>query len=68
MREGRGRPPAGSEVGPTVTRSIRLPATVWAAIEAQAERSGSTVHALLRDAVRTYLIRSWRPRRRRGKA
>ncbi len=67
LRDGRGRPPAGREVGPTEARSIRLPAPVWAALEAQAARTGTTVHALLRDAVRSYLIRSWRSRRRRGK-
>jgi hypothetical protein len=51
LRIGRGRPKRGSEVGPTSTRSVRLPERVWKAIERAAARQGVTVHALLRAAV-----------------
>lgn len=55
MRYGKGRPRRGREVGPTPTRSIRLPEAVWAALEAKAHRTNTTVHALLRRAVIAYL-------------
>jgi hypothetical protein len=55
MQSGKGRPQRGSEVGPTPTRSIRLPDAVWRALEEHARRRGTTVHALLRDAVARYV-------------
>ena len=55
LRTGRGRPRRGQEVGPTPARSIRLPLTVWAALEAAAREAGTTVHGLLRLAV-THLL------------
>ncbi|HEX7838190.1 MAG TPA: hypothetical protein VF469_12035 [Kofleriaceae bacterium] len=51
LKAGRGRPRRGQEVGPTPTRSIRLPMTVWEALEDAARDTGTTVHALLRLAV-----------------
>lgn len=58
MHAGKGRPRRGHESGPTPTRSIRLPLSVWDALEAEARRSSTTVHALLRKAVTTYLLRT----------
>ena len=51
LKAGRGRPKRGQEVGPTPARSIRLPMTVWEALEDAARDAGTTVHALLRLAV-----------------
>jgi hypothetical protein len=51
LRVGPGRPEAGREVGPSSTRSVRLPARVWKAIERAAARQRVTVHALLRAAI-----------------
>jgi hypothetical protein len=48
---GRGRPPKGTEQGPSETRSIRLSAAWWAWIEQIAAGRGLTVHAALREAV-----------------
>ena len=55
LRTGRGRPRRGQEVGPTPARSIRLPLTVWTALEAAAREADTTVHGLLRLAV-THLL------------
>jgi hypothetical protein len=57
LKAGRGRPKKGQEIGPTPARSIRLPVTLWAALEAAARDSNTTVHALLRLAV-THLLES----------
>jgi hypothetical protein len=57
LQVGRGRPKQGSEVGPTVPRSVRFPAPVWRAIEKQAKASGMPVHAALRAAVIEWLMR-----------
>lgn len=51
LKAGRGRPKRGQEVGPTPARSIRLPMTLWEALEDAARDAGTTVHALLRLAV-----------------
>lgn len=51
LQAGRGRPKRGQEVGPTPARSIRLPLTVWEALETAAREAGTTVHGLLRLAV-----------------
>lgn len=48
---GRGRPPKGSESGPTVPRSVRFPEAVWKQIEKKAKGEGLTVHAALRVAI-----------------
>jgi hypothetical protein len=65
MQRGKGRPPRGRELGPTPTRSIRLPQPIWDALEAEAKAAGTTVHALLREAVTTYLLeRTGRGQRR----
>src|SRR5579872_3639550 len=57
LRTGRGRPRRGQEIGPTPARSVRLPLTVWAALEAAAHEAGTTVHGLLRLAV-THLLQT----------
>jgi hypothetical protein len=51
LRTGRGRPERGREVGPTETRSVRLPKRVWKAIERDARARGLSVHAALRAAI-----------------
>jgi hypothetical protein len=48
---GRGRPRKGQEIGPTPARSIRLPTSLWTALEDAARDANTTVHALLRLAV-----------------
>jgi hypothetical protein len=57
VQYGRGRPRAGSEVGPTQTRSLRLPADIWKALERDARERGTTVHALLRELVAAHVAR-----------
>lgn len=52
---GRGRPRAGENVGPTTVRSVRLPARIWEALEAEAAARKLTVHAILRAAVARFL-------------
>jgi len=54
LQIGRGRPVAGEEVGATLTRSVRFPASVWKEIERAAAREGISVHAALRRAVATW--------------
>ena len=51
VQYGRGRPLKGAEVGPTPTRSLRLPEAVWQALENEARERATTVHALLREVV-----------------
>ena len=51
LQVGRGRPTRDQEVGPTVTRSIRLPPRLWAQLEKRARAEGIAVHALLRRAI-----------------
>jgi hypothetical protein len=51
LQIGRGRPRRDAEVGPTVTRSVRLPPSVWAKLEKRALTEGVAVHALLRRAI-----------------
>jgi hypothetical protein len=55
LKAGRGRPKRGQEIGPAPARSIRLPMTVWEALEEAARNADTTVHALLRLAV-THLL------------
>jgi hypothetical protein len=47
----RGRPRRGKETGPTIPRSIRFPASVWAHLERRAKAEGIPLHAALRAAV-----------------
>jgi len=47
----RGRPKKGEKAAGTVTRSVRLPEAAWQALEKVAERQGTTVHALIRQAI-----------------
>ena len=51
----RGRPKKGTETGPTIPRSVRFPADVWAHLEQQAKRAGIPLHAALRAAVLAWL-------------
>ena len=51
LQVGRGRPPRDAEVGPTVTKSVRLPPAVWAKLERQARLEGIALHALLRRVI-----------------
>ncbi|HEY3804412.1 MAG TPA: BrnT family toxin [Kofleriaceae bacterium] len=55
LQYGRGRPTKAREVGPTTTRSIRLPDAIWQALDDEARRHATTVHALLRQAIATFL-------------
>jgi hypothetical protein len=55
IQVGRGRPRRGLEVGPTPARSVRLPETVWKALEAEARREKVSLHAVLRYAVGRFL-------------
>ncbi|MBI2389973.1 MAG: ribbon-helix-helix protein, CopG family [Deltaproteobacteria bacterium] len=57
LQEGRGRPRRDAEVGPTVTRSVRLPPAAWDELERRARREGTTVHALVRRAIAELLER-----------
>jgi hypothetical protein len=50
-RTKRGRPKKGDKPAGTVTRSLRLPEAAWKALEAVAKREGTTVHALIRQAI-----------------
>ena len=63
IQYGKGRPRKGTEVGPTPTRSLRLPETVWKALEHEAEERATTVHALLRELIVTYVSRLPAPRK-----
>jgi hypothetical protein len=51
IQYGKGRPRKGDEVGRTPARSLRLPKTVWRALEREARERVTTVHALLRELV-----------------
>lgn len=50
-RAKRGRPKKGERAAGTVTRSLRLPEAAWKALEKAAKRQGTTVHALIRQAI-----------------
>ncbi len=62
IQYGRGRPRKGEETGPTSSRTIRLPASIWKALEQEARVRSTTVHALLRELVATYVTRPMDPR------
>jgi hypothetical protein len=55
LQYGRGRPPRGEETGGTSTRSLRLPAAMWHELEALARERQTTVHALLREVVVSFV-------------
>ena len=55
VQYGRGRPFKGAEVGPTPTRSLRLPEAVWQALENEARERSTTIHALVREVVVTHV-------------
>ena len=58
VQSGRGRPKKVLEVGVTYPRSVRFPKPVWDEIEALAKQQGKTVHAVLREAVLTWIKRA----------
>ena len=55
IQYGRGRPRKGEESGPTPARTLRLPEPIWKALEQEARERSTTVHALLRELVATYV-------------
>lgn len=55
LQVGRGRPRAGSEVGPTQVKSVRLPPAVWKRLEKRARAEGIALHALVRAALVDWL-------------
>ncbi len=57
IQYGKGRPRTGDEIGPTPSRSLRLPEPVWQALEREAHERMTTVHALLRELVVTHVSR-----------
>jgi hypothetical protein len=50
-RSKRGRPKKGEKPAGTITRSVRLPEAAWKALEKAAKKEGTTVHALIREAI-----------------
>jgi hypothetical protein len=64
-----GRPRKGAASGPTIPRSVRFPASVWAHLERRAAQEGLPLHAALRAAVLAWLRgQKTRPRRHRQSA
>ena len=55
-RTKRGRPKHGERATGTITRSLRLPEAAWKALEKIAKQQGTTVHALIRQAIAEKLI------------
>jgi uncharacterized DUF497 family protein len=51
LQVGRRRPAAGTEVGPTVVKSVRLPPALWRQLEEKARSEGVALHALVRTAL-----------------
>jgi hypothetical protein len=47
----KGRPKKGEKAAGTVTKTVRLPEAAWKALEKVAKNEGTTVHALIRQAV-----------------
>jgi hypothetical protein len=65
---GKGRPRIGDEVGSTPSRSLRLPTSLWKALELEARERMTTVHALLRELVVTHVSQVQdSPKKRPGK-
>ena len=57
IQYGKRRPRKGKEVGPTPTRSLRLPEPIWKALELEAQKKATTIHALIRELVITHVSR-----------
>lgn len=55
MQYGRGRPPKHREAGATKVRSVRLPDSVWKALDAEAKRRRTTTHALVRELIAIFV-------------
>jgi len=55
LQIGRGRPKRGTESGPTVPRSVRLPEQIWERLAQRAHEEGISLHAALRAAVIEWL-------------
>jgi len=51
LQVGKGRPKHGTETGPTILKSVRLPPAVWKELERRARAEGVAVHALVRKAI-----------------
>jgi len=66
IQHGKGRPRKGDEVGITPARSLRLPETVWRALEREAQERVTTVHAILRELVVTYVAGGQRTPKPKG--
>ena len=64
LQYGRGRPRGGNEVGPTPTRSLRLPVSQWQALDAEARARGTTTHALLREIIARFFAEACSTTRR----
>jgi hypothetical protein len=58
LQVGRGRPRAGTELGPTQVKSVRLPPAVWKRLETQARVEGVALHAIVRTALLEWLKRN----------
>jgi len=58
LQVGRGRPRGGTETGPTVVKSVRLPPAIWKELEKRARADGVAVHALVRKAILALLRRA----------
>jgi hypothetical protein len=63
LQVGRRRPAAGTEVGPTTVKSVRLPPALWTRLEERAESEGIALHALIRAALVEVLERGSKRRR-----
>src|SRR5215831_11006079 len=55
LQYGKGRPRKGAEIGETSARTLRLPRTLWKALEREARERTTTVHALLRELVAAHI-------------
>lgn len=58
LQVGRGRPRAGTESGPTMVKSVRLPPALWKRLERQARARGVALHALVRAALADWIERT----------
>lgn len=67
IQHGKGRPRKGDEVGITPARSLRLPETIWRALEREAQERVTTVHALLRELVVSYVAGAQEKPKQKGR-
>ena len=57
-RAKRGRPKKGERASGTATKTIRLPKAAWKKLAEIAKKQGTTVHALIREAISAKLGRA----------